>query len=286
MPHIPAQHGGDGLHLGQPAGRDFDVTLAHENLTGALVFYPAQQLAQDAKARRHDAAGGTGVDTLAQHLDRERAADDPAQRRRRPQVVVITTSRVEADDESRPDAIGQSLDVRGQVRAAALLGRFDQHDAAAMRHALSLQRFDGGERRERGIAVVARAAPEQPVAATHGNPRPRVGGPAHHLRLLVAVAIEQHRVAAGARRLHQDDGRAAWQTHDLDGESFDLPAPRPVGDEADGALEVAVLRPVRVEHRRLGGDADVLGQGGHDVVVPGSLDEGACAVAVDGHGRV
>ena len=225
-----------------------------------------------------------GVDAFPQHLHGQRAAHHPAQRRGRPQVVVVAAARVEADDETGPDAIGQRLDVGREVGAPALLGGLDQHHAAVVAHALGLERLDGGERGEGRVAVVARAAAEQPVAAAHGRPRPAVLGPADHLRLLVAVAVEQDGLAARARHFHEDDRRAAREAHDVDRQPLDLPAPGPVGDEGHGAVDVAVLRPPGVVHGRLGGDADVLGQGGDDVAVPGSLDEGARAVGVDGHG--
>src|SRR5262249_43655883 len=104
------------------------------------------------------------------------------------------------------------------------------------------------------------------------------------LRLLVAVTVEQHGVDARAGDLHQDDRGAARQADDLDPEAFDPSSARPVGNQRHRAIDVAVLRPRLVEHRRLGGDANVLGQGGQDVGVPGPLDEASGARRIDRHG--
>ncbi len=200
-------------------------------------------------------------------------------------MVVVPASGVEADDEVGTEAIGQLLHVGGQVGAAALLGGLDQHHAARMGDPLGLQRLDRGERRERRIAVVPRPAAEEPVAAAHRRPGATVRGPAHHLRLLVAVAVEQDGLAALAGHFHEDDGRAAREADDLDGQALDLPLPGPVGDQGHRPVDVAVLRPLGVEHGRLGRDADVLGERGDDVAVPGLLDQRAGA-GVSGHGPV
>ncbi len=149
---------------------------------------------------------------------------------------------------------------------------------------MRLQRFDRGERGERRVAIVTGAASEEPVAAANGRPGATVGGPAHHLRLLVAVAVQEHGLAARARRLHQDHGRAALEADHVDLEPLDLSPSRPVGEEADGAVEVPVLRPGSVVHGRLRGDADVLGERGDDLLVPRPLNERARAIVIDGHG--
>jgi hypothetical protein len=78
-------------------------------------------------------------------------------------------------------------------------------------------------------------------------------------------------------------GRSALEADHVDLQSFDLPPSRPVGDEADGAVDVPVLRPAGVVHGRLRRDADVLGERGDDPLVPGSLDERVSSIAVDGH---
>src|SRR5712692_4090012 len=151
-------------------------------------------------------------------------------------MIVVAAARVEADDEARPDTIGELLHVGRQVGAPAFLGRLDQYHAAGVRYALGLQRLDGRERGESSVAVVAGAAPEQPVAAADGCPRPGVCGPADHLRLLVAVAVQEDGLATRARSFHQDDGRAALDTDHVDLQPLDLSSPRPIRDDTHGAV--------------------------------------------------
>ena len=262
------------------------MALRHQDAAGPAVLQPIEDLTQDPEARRHDAAGRPRVHALGENLHRQRPAEHAAQRRGGPEVLVVAAARVQADHQIGADAIGELVDVGRQVRAAAFLRSLDQHDAPGVRDALGLERLDGGQRREGGVAIVARAAPEQSIAAPHRRPRSAVGGPADHLRLLVAVAVEQHGLAARARDLHQDDRCPPLEAYHLDGHALDLAPPGPVGDEAHGPVDVAVLGPPGVEHGRLGRDADVLGEGGNDVVVPGLLDQGARAVGIDGHGRI
>ena len=144
-------------------------------------------------------------------------AEEAAQRGRRPQLLVVAAARVEADDEvAGADAVGQLLDVGGQVGAAALLAGLDQPDAAGVRDALRLQRLDRGSAANDGVAVVGAAAAVELVVAPARASTVRVLAPAGHLRLLVEVAVEQDGVAAGARNLHEDDRRAARQADHLD----------------------------------------------------------------------
>src|SRR2546428_603518 len=81
--------------------------------------------------------------------------------------------------------------------------------AARVRHALLLERLDGGAGGKGGIAVIRGAAAVELVAPAHGRPRAEALAPADHLRLLVEVAVEKHGVIAAARDFHVDDGRAA-----------------------------------------------------------------------------
>ena len=80
-------------------------------------------------------------------LDAQRAADQPAQRRGHPQPLVVEAARVEAQHEARrADAVGERLEVGGQVGAAALLAGLDQHDAAGVAQAVRLRGLDGAGR--------------------------------------------------------------------------------------------------------------------------------------------
>src|SRR5207302_705024 len=85
---------------------------------------------QNAKTRRHDAARIARMDALAQHFDTEIADERAAQRCRHPELIVVATPAVEADDEPRgSDAIAEQVDVRGKIRRTALLIAFDDHGA-------------------------------------------------------------------------------------------------------------------------------------------------------------
>ena len=169
------------------------------------------------------------------------------------------------------------IDVGGQVVAAGFLAGFDQHHAARVRHALVLQRLDRGQRTEDRVAIIGAAAAEQLVALDHRGPRTQPFVPAGHFRLLVQVAIEQHGVGAGlgagGRDLDEDQRRAAFQAHHFQLHARDRLRTRPGFHQLHRIVHVAVRHPVLVEHRRFVGDADVLDQLGHDLVVPLGGDE-------------
>ena len=215
---------------------------------GLLVLEPREELARDAEARRHDAARRAGVHAFGQHLDREQAIDDAPERRRAPELVVVAAARVETDHEIRlADAGGELLHVGGQVGAAALLARLDQDQTARMRHPRALHRFDRGEGTEHRVAVVLGPAAIEPIPAADGLPGTEPVVPAHHLRLLVAVAVEQDGLRRRAGHVEQHHRRASGDPERLDGQALDGPAPAPVLDQRDGALDVAIGHPVRVE---------------------------------------
>src|SRR5262249_59221649 len=60
----------------------------------------------------------------------------------------------------------------------------------------------------------------------------------------------------------------------------------PLLDQADRTVEMAVRLPLRVEHRRLGGDAHVLGQRRQNLAVPGLLRESERSRGVERHYRL
>src|SRR5205085_4271312 len=111
---------------------------------------------------------------------------------------------------------------------AALFARLDEDHAARVRHARRLQRLDGGERGERRVAVVPDAAPEEALALARRDPWAEALGPADHLRLLVAVTVEEDGVVARARHVDEDDGRAAGQPRHVEREAFDRALRAPV----------------------------------------------------------
>ena len=187
--------------LAQAVVGDGDVQLGEADLAGHGVLDALQQLAGDAERARHDAAGRAGVDALVQDVDDERAPGQPPQRRGDPQPLVVVAAGVEAQHErGRAQAPGQRLEVGGQVGRAALLAGLDQHDAAGVGAAGLLHRLDGGEGRERRVAVVGPASAVEPAVLDDGRPRPQPLPPAVHLGLLVQVAVEQDGVGRVGRR--------------------------------------------------------------------------------------
>src|SRR5690606_23301744 len=126
-PDLVAERAGDAARLLGARRRDLDVEALRADRPGAFVLEPREELPQDAEARRHDAARVPGVHPFVQDVDAKVADDGAAQRGRAPELVVVATARVEADDErGRADAIGEPLDVERQVEAATLLAALDE----------------------------------------------------------------------------------------------------------------------------------------------------------------
>ena len=178
----------------------------------------AISLIQDPEARRHDAGGIAGMNAFLQHAHGEAADGGAAQRGGEPHAIVIAAARIEAHDKRRlADAGRQMIDIEGQVEAAGFLASLDQDHAARMRHALVAQCKERRERAEHRIAVIRAAAPEQLVAvASRGVHGPIAVHPAHHLRLLVEMAVEQHGLRTLTRDFDEDQRRAVRQLHDFE----------------------------------------------------------------------
>ncbi len=141
------------------------MEVVGQDATGGRVLDAPDQLARDAEARGHDAAGVAGVHALGQDLHVQVGDDDAAQRGRAPQLVVVAAARVEAHHEAHlADPPCQRVDVVRQVVAAALLAGLDQDDTARVLAALLAQRADRGQRGEGRVAVVRAAATVELVA--------------------------------------------------------------------------------------------------------------------------
>ena len=142
------------------------------------------------------------------------------------------------DELGLADAVGERLDVRRQVGAAALLAGLDEHDEAGVGDAGGLGALDGDEGGERGVPVVGAAAPVELVALDDRRPRPEALAPAGHLGLLVEVAVEQHGALGerrvGGRHLAHDERREAGEAVDVDGEPGDRAGRAPVADHRHG----------------------------------------------------
>ncbi len=271
-------HLGSALGLGLALFRNLHVHAVEQDAAGLFVFDARQQLAQQAEAGRHHAGGIARMHALVEHLHREVAAGQAAQRGGAPQLVIVGAARIQAHHQRRlADAVGQVVHVGRQVVAARFLTGFDQHHAARVRQVLFLQRQHRSQRAEDGVAVIGAAAAVQLVAAQHRHPRAEVVVPAGHLRLLVQVAVQQHGVVAGfgagGGNFQQQQRRAAFQAHHFDLQARQLLRLGPGFHQGDGLLHVAVLDPIGVEHRRFVGNADVFDQLRNDLAVPLFTDE-------------
>ncbi len=180
------------------------------------------------------------------------------------------------------------IDIERQIVTAGFLAGFDQDHAARLRQFLFAQRKQRGERAEQRIAIIGAAAAIQPVALEHRYPRPEAFGPAGHFRLLVEMTVEQHavvlRAAIGGRDVDVDHRRAARQLHDFERRARQggQLAACPVRQQCHRRIHVAVLFPLRIEHRRLVRDANVLDELRHDLVVPQRADSAFDLIAIHG----
>jgi hypothetical protein len=268
------------------------VQLGHQQLTGLGVLQPVEQPAQDAGGRRHHAAAAAGVHALGEDVDPDPRDEVAPQGRRRPQPFVVAAERVEADDQAgRADAVGEVLDVVGQVGAAALLAALDQHDAAAVRPAGPLHGLDGGERGEHGVPVVGAAPAVEAALDLHRLPWAEAVPPAVHGRLLVEVAVEQDGVVGcdvagpGPERgdLQPQHRRPVGEADHVDGQPGHVPGLAPCPGQLDRPIHVTGLGPTGVV--RLGDvrDPDVLGERREDLVLPHLVGERAERRLVDRH---
>ena len=255
------------------------------------VLQAAEELADDPKARRHDPARIARMYPFTQHLDAQGAARQSPERGRTPHLLVVTTARVEADDQFRlPDARRQCLHIGGQIEAPALLAGLDEDHTAGVRHANMMQRRDGAQGREHRVAVVCPAPTVEPIALHDRQPRTEAGAPPAHLRLFVEVAVEQHRRGCAgvqtpefaaryvcaryvyARYIYKNERRAAREPHHLDTETRDRLCLGKGHKARHHLIHVAVRLPFGIEGRGLVGDADVLDERGEDGSIPDPID--------------
>ncbi len=277
---MPASTAADGL--GPALVGDLDVGLGEEDAAGVGVLDAVEGPPQHPERRRDDAAGLPRVDPLGQDVDPQPGLDQAPQRGAEPQPPVVGRPRVEAHDQRRrADALGQVVDVGREVGAARLLAGLDQQHAAGVAAARGPHRLDGGQRGEGGVPVVGAAPAVEAVALQHRVPRAEPLAPAVHRRLLVEVAVEQHRVGGGVARLAARCGHLGpdqrgppLESDDLDLEPGQRPGRHPRRHQIGGPVHVAGLGPAGVVLRADVGDADVVGEGGDDLVVPRHVDEG------------
>ncbi len=257
------------------------MTRLDADLARRLLLDAAEQLPRDPEARGDDPAGIAGVDSFPENLDAQSPHHDPPERRGTPELVVVPAPRIEADHEARgSDPVGERLDVGGEIVAATLLARLDQHDRARPGDLLIGQDGQGGERGKSGIPIVRPPAAVETGASQNRCPWPETGLPPRHLRLFVEVAVEEDRLFARTRDLDEDQGGSSGETHDLEVHSGERMVVAPPRDEVYGSLHFAPGGPFLVEMGGFVRDFDILHEGGNDRVVPHPIDEGlrACSV--------
>src|SRR5688572_9408393 len=108
---------------------------------------------------------------FTQHIDAQGAREISAQRGGTPELIVVAALRIEAHHQRRlADAIGQRVDVSGQIGTAAFFAAFDENYAARVWNLLLGERLQRQQRTEYGIAVVRAAATIQTTIANHWRP--------------------------------------------------------------------------------------------------------------------
>src|SRR5207237_4468007 len=133
--------------FGETIFGDVDPKPLRDDAAGFRIFETIENRAEDAEARRHDAARVAGMHALRQHFNGEVADDRAAQRSRDPELFVIAAAAVETDDESRrADAIGVVVDVRRQIDGSAFFAAFNDDDDARVFESLLLHGFDRADR--------------------------------------------------------------------------------------------------------------------------------------------
>ena len=286
-----AEVGRGGGDLPEALVGDVGVQLADQQLAGVLVLDAAEQRAQDAERRRHDAAGRARVHALGQHLDPQDHVDEAAERGGHPQAVPVAAPRVERDDERRfAEPVAEQVEVGRQVGAARFLAGLDQDDAAGVRAAAGAHRLERGQGGEGRVAVVGRAAPVEAVALDHGFPGAEARPPAVERRLLVEVAVQQDRVVgrpvAGRGHVDEQQRGASLDLLHLDLGAVEMlvdVALAPVAQQLGGPRHVPRLVPAAVVRHRHVRDADVVVQHRDDVLVPGSVGVRGGGGGVEGH---
>ncbi len=289
-----AQDGRGGAGLFHALGRHLAMKAGRQQPAGLAVFQPVQYLAQDAKARGHDAAGIARMHALGEDLHLEHAAGHAAQAGGEPELVVVAGAGIEADHQADvAQALAQRVHVGQQVVGAAFLAGLDQADDARVRELLALERGNGGDAGVHGVAVVGAAAAIQPAVLVLRRPRAEVLAPAAEFGLLVQVAVHQdglgrhvaRALATAGRHFAAQHRRAALEPDHFESQALHLLRLDPGRGVAHNGVDVAVLRPLRVEHRRLRGHGDVILQLGHDLAVPGLADLGQRALGLESAGR-
>ena len=140
---------------------------------------------------------------------------------------------------------------------------------------LALERLNRGHAGIDRVAVIRAPAAVELAVFVLGRPGAQVTAPAFKFRLLVQVAVHQHRgavcivgIGLCARHFKKQNGRAAILANDFELEPFHLLCLDPAGRIAQHGVDEPLLLPVGCKHGRLGGNGDVVLELANDVVVP------------------
>ena len=84
--------------------------------------------------------------------------------------------------------------------------------------------------------------------------------PSGKFRLFVVVTVQEHgATAAGGRNVDEQQRRASWQRDDLPIHVVETGCIAPAVQQLYRLAHIAMGFPIRIEHRRLVGDANVVG---------------------------
>ena len=137
---------------------------------------------------------------------------------------------------------------------------------------LLVQRANGEEGSENGIAIVRTATAIEPTVANDRRPGIETFHPSGELGLLVQMPVHQYGVIDAPGHFDEEQRTAVGQAHDLDLHSGQRVLLAPALHQIGGPIHVAMLRPLRIEVHRLVRDADVIAQGRDDRFVPYAID--------------
>ena len=119
-------------------------------------------------------------------------------------MIVVAALGIQTDDQARrANPVAQCVDIVRQIKAAAFLATFDQHDTSRVVDALFLQGTNRSEGTEDGITVIGAASPVKSTVANHRFPRLEPVGPAAELGLLVVMTVQKHDVIRLSRDIEK-----------------------------------------------------------------------------------
>ena len=196
------------------------------------------------------------MNPLGQDLHFQGATGHAAQAGGQPQLVVVASATVQANDQAHIAQTGaQQVDVGHQIVRARLFTSLDQAHDARVRYVLIFQRLHGSNAGVGGVAIVGTAAPIKLAVFVFRSPGAKVIAPAIELGLLVQVAVHQHGLAAvlvcrargcNVKKHHRGAPR---QAHNFQTQARYFLRLNPLSGLAHHAVQVAIGLPVGVKGR-------------------------------------